>query len=266
MSTSDGREPTAIEVVEDRTAASTCDDGFLRVRRLTLRNVYEDGTVSRTYACDVVSRRYVDAVAVVLHGRDAAGSVHVALRTGVRPPVWLREAKAIPHAPPAPRLLAEVVAGVIEDEDAGPGGLETRAAAESLEEAGYAVDAASVRPLGAPLFPTPGVADEMVHFRHAEVDLEARGEPEGDGSVMEEAGEVVVLPLREAIRRCRSGALPDMKTEVMLLRLADAVGYVPALDCFLNDLPEAVHRAACSLPPLLPASEDGAERAAGADG
>ena len=43
--------------------------------------------------------------------------------------------------------------------------------------------------------------------------------------------------LGEAIAMCRDGRVPDMKTEVALLRLADHLGYVPALDAFIKDLP-----------------------------
>jgi hypothetical protein len=45
------------------------------------------------------------------------------------------------------------------------------------------------------------------------------------------------MRLRDAIAACRTGEVPDMKTEIALLRLADAVGYVPALDAFVDDLP-----------------------------
>lgn len=228
----------AIEVVEDRTDASRCDDGFVRVRRLLLRNVYDDGSTSRTYAYDVASRRHVDAVAVVLYDRDAQGRVRVALRAGVRPPVWLRRDRVLPHREQEHHLLAEIVAGVLEDEDAAEGGVENRAVAECKEEAGYDVDPADVCPLGGGLFPSPGVTDERVLFRVVETDLDERGEACGDGSVMEEDVEVVILPLREAIRRCRTGEIPDMKTEIALLRLCDAIRYIPALDCFVDDLPD----------------------------
>jgi hypothetical protein len=43
--------------------------------------------------------------------------------------------------------------------------------------------------------------------------------------------------LGEAIAACRSGAIPDMKTEIGLLRLADHLGYLPQLGCFVDDLP-----------------------------
>jgi len=247
----------AIDIVEDRTAGSRPDEGFLRLRRLTLVNRYADGSRSRPYACDVVSRRNVDAVAVVLHDRpvDRSSRVRVALRESMRPPVLLRA-----DHPPAPEegaplpLLAEIVAGVIEEQDGGVDGVEHRAAAECEEEAGYPVLPEHVRRLGASSFPSPGVTDERVHFRRVAIDLDRRGDAAGDGSVMEEAGEVVLLPLREAIRRCRSGEIPDMKTEIGLLRLADALGYVPVLDRFLDELPAPLRTAAAALAPLLPAA------------
>ena len=88
-------------------------------------------------------------------------------------------------------------------------------------------------------------------FRAVETDLDDRAGAVGDGSVMEEATEVVLLPLREAIRLCRTGEIPDMKTEIGLLRLCDAIGYVPALDRFVTDLPKYMQKRAATLPPLL---------------
>jgi hypothetical protein len=54
---------------------------------------------------------------------------------------------------------------------------------------------------------------------------------------MEECAKLVVLELGEAIAACRSGAIPDMKTEIGLLRLADHLGYLPQLGCFVDELP-----------------------------
>ncbi|MHC5010063.1 MAG: NUDIX hydrolase [Planctomycetota bacterium] len=241
-----------IEVVEDRTARTRSDEGFLRLRRYTLRNVFADGTVSDGYPCDVVSRRCEDAVAVVLYDRGRQGEPRVALRTCLRPPVLLRREKGLEDDDPERLLLTEVVAGILEHEDAGPDGIEARAATESREEAGYDVDPDAVTNLGAPLFPSPGTSDEKVFFRAVATDLEDRSEPTGDGSVMEAEGSVVVLPLREAIRRCRDGEFADMKSEVALLRLCDRIGYVPALDRFLDELPEGIREEARALPPLLP--------------
>ena len=61
--------------------------------------------------------------------------------------------------------------------------------------------------------------------------------PEGDGSVMEEATRPVVFDLDDAITQCRRGEIPDMKTELALLRLADQLGYVAQLGMFVDELP-----------------------------
>lgn len=212
----------AIDIVGDRTAELGPDEGFLQLRRLTMRNRYDDGSTSADYACDMVSRRRVDAVAVVLYDRTPDGSVRVALKEGVRPPVYLRKDKAIPHGGTAEHLLvAEIVAGMLEAEDDDGDGIERRAVAECMEEAGARVDRAAIATLGGPMFASPGLSDEMVHYRCVETDLGALGTPTGDGSVMEEAGGVVLLPLEEAIARCRDGRIPDAKTEIALVRLRD---------------------------------------------
>lgn len=230
------KEIVDIEVVEDRTAGAACDEGFLRLRRLSLRNRYADDSTSASYACDIVSRARVDAVAVVIYAIDAERRVRVALRTGVRPPVWFRREKTLVQPDDREHLLLpEIVAGLLEPEDVGPGGIERRAAIECLEEAGYRVDPGDMVTLGGPLFASPGITDECVHYRAVAVDLAARSEPQGDGSVMEEAGEVVLLDLDDAIARCRRGEIADAKTELGLLRLCNQIGYVPQLGRFLDD-------------------------------
>ena len=241
-----GRELERLEIVADRTGDVGPEEGFLRLKRFRVQNVYADGSQSAPYDCDVVSRRQPDAVAVLLYGRDAAG-VHVVLRSGVRPAVYLRRHKQFVQPDVGNHLLlVEMTAGLLEDDDGGPEGVARRAAAEAREEAGFHVAVLDVQPLGAASFPTPGISDEKVFYRAAPVDLEAGDTPRGDGSVMEEAGEVVVLPLPEAIRRCRRGEMPDMKTEVALLRLCHLIGFVPSLGCFLEDLPASIRERAVS--------------------
>ena len=227
-----------IEIVRDRTEELGPDEGFLRLKRLVLRNRYADGSYSGDYPCDVVSRVRMDAVAVVIYEITAQRRVRVALRTGVRPPVWFRKDKQPVQPDPAQHLLlAEIVAGVLEPEDCGPGGIERRAAAECLEEAGFDIDPSRFVPLGGPLFASPGITDEMVYYRAVETPLDAREAPHTDGSIMEEAGEVILLDLVEALRLCRDGTNPDAKTEIGLLRLCSLIGYLPELACFQSDLP-----------------------------
>ena len=228
-----------IELVADRTKESRCDEGFLKMRRLRLRNHYTDGTTSREYSCDVVSRPGADAVAVVLWHREEK-RILVHLRLGTRAAVYLRRDKKSELVQPDERTydtLEELVAGILEKEDTGPEGLRRRGALEAHEEAGYALSPGEVRILGSGFFPTPGVTDEKVFLAEAEVDPEDKGEAEGDGSVMEEGATTVVRELREAIAACRRGEIVDAKTEIGLFRLADALGYVPQLGLFVEELP-----------------------------
>jgi ADP-ribose pyrophosphatase len=233
------RRVVKIETVEDRTAGSRCDQGFLRLRRLRLRSHFSDGTVSREYGCDILSRQNVDAVAVVLYHR-AEGKVFVHLRRNTRAAVWLRREKQDELVRPDPRAydeIDELVAGVLEPVDKGEDGLKRRGAAEAREEAGFDVDPSRARELGPGFFPTPGVTDEMVWLVAVEVDPASAGAAHGDGSVMEEGASVHVRELTDAIAACRRGEIPDAKTEIGLLRLADWLGWVPQLDVWAKDLP-----------------------------
>ncbi len=232
-------ELVEIEIVADRTADSRCDTGFLRVSRLELRNRYADGSHSAPYPCDIVSRPGSDAVVAVLYERDARAQLAVLLREAPRAPVYLRRNKRFVHPDPREYLsLTEVVAGIVEESDgAGPAGRKLRAAREAHEEAGVRIAAESFREIGGETFASPGTSDEKIYFCAAEADLGAARDAPGDGSVMEEAGRLVLMELGAAIEACRSGAIPDMKTEVALLRLADHLGWLPQLGLFAADLP-----------------------------
>jgi len=237
----------AVEIVEDRTTESRCDQGFLTLRRLVVRNRYTDGTASAPYPCDVLRRPGSDAVVAVLY-RVHDGRIEVLLREALRVPIYLRRGETFVH--PDPReytSILEVVAGMVERSDP-PGrvGLQRRAAIEALEEAGCALAEGAFEVLGGETFASPGTGDEKLYFCAAEADLEmgaaagGDGSVPGDGSVMEEWGRLHVLELGAAIAACRNGAIPDMKTEVALLRLADHLGWVPALGRFLHELPTDV--------------------------
>ena len=236
---SGGARLRSIEVVEDRTATSRCDEGFLLVQRLLLRNHYEDGSVSAAYPCDVLSRRGSDAVVAVLYEIDRERRVRVVLRDAPRAPVYLRAHKTLVHPDPRTYVsLTELVAGVVEPGDPrGDAGLCRRAALEAQEEAGLAEPAEAFVVLGGGSFSSPGTADEKLYFCAAAVEAAAATPRGAEGSVMEECASLVVLELDEAIAACRSGAIPDMKTEVGLLRLADHLGYLPQLGCFVDELP-----------------------------
>lgn len=236
-----------IEVVRDRTAASRCDEGFLKLRRLVVRNLYEDGSASREYPCDVVRRPGSDAVVAVLYEVDAGGRVQVLLREAARAPIYLRRHETFVHPDPRVYLsILEVVAGIVEPDDpSGPAGLRRRAAAEAREEAGIEVAPERLEVLGGETFASPGTSDEKLYFVAGSAPL-STGPVTGDGSTMEEWGRLHRLELGAAIAACRDGRVPDMKTEVALLRLADRLGYLPQLGVFARDLPPelaARHRA-----------------------
>ncbi|MEM9800141.1 MAG: NUDIX hydrolase [Planctomycetota bacterium] len=228
-----------MEIAEDRTNSSRCDEGFLTLRRLVLRNAYADGTKSAPYPCDVLERPGSDAVVAVLYEWNS-GRVRVLLREAPRGPIYLRKDKTFVHPDPREYLtILEVVAGLVETSDPeGEPGLRRRAALEAHEEAGVEVAPNAIDVLGGETFASPGTTDEKLFFCAVEVDLEARTEAAGDGSVMEEWSRVHIVDLGEAIAMCRDGRIPDMKTEVALLRLADRVGYLPSLDRFVEDGPK----------------------------
>jgi len=215
-----------IEQLEDRTAQSRCDEGFIRVRRLTLQNHYSDGSTSRAYACDVIERKHIDAVAVVLYTRQGeTGEIHVGLREGVRPVLYYRHRRKPPIADPQDyQHFVEVVAGVLEEDNLGWEGLRRRAAVEVKEEAGFDIKPENVELLGGGLFSSPGTSDEKVYLAAAEVDPATQGPIPGDSSPMEEVARVFFLPLEEALEKSIKGEFEDGKTELCLWRLAWRLG------------------------------------------
>jgi ADP-ribose pyrophosphatase len=240
--TSGAMKLRSIEIVEDRTAESRCDEGFLKVARLRLQNLYDDGTRSAVYACDVVSRPGSDAVVAALYRMGPGRRVDVVLRASPRAPVYLRRAKSLVIPDDREYLaLLEVVAGILEPGDGdGDTGLRRRAAAEAREEAGCVQPDESFAVIGGGAFASPGTSDEKVYYCAGELREAPLHPPTGDGSVMEECAELVVRELSEAITACRAGEIPDMKTEIALLRLADHLGYLPQLGCFVDELPTAL--------------------------
>ena len=197
--------------------------GFLAIRRLRLRNRREDGSLSQPYTNDAIVRPYgQDAVVVAIFAR-VADAIHVLVRAGLRPSVALaRDASLAPLPEPPPGLVVtELVAGILEVSDRGAAGLAHRAAAETLEEAGFVVDPASVIVLGAGAFASPGALPEKEYFAAVEVDPSTQVALEGDGSAMEEGATTRWLELDAAIAACIAGEISDLKTEVGLRRLRD---------------------------------------------
>jgi ADP-ribose pyrophosphatase len=218
----------AIEILEDYSARSRVDEGFLRLKRLRATNRRADGTASREYRIDVIDRPTLDAVAVCLWARTAAG-VEVLTRRGLRPAAYFRRGQRAALPEPEYLLVEEIVAGVLEPGEIGLGALQRRGSDEALEEAGIAVAPEALRPLGGPFFLLPGIASEKIHLLEAEVArppgtdrYDAPGE--GDGSPLEEGAELEWRPLADAIRACEAGEIEDAKTELAFRRLAGRLG------------------------------------------
>ena len=216
-------DPAAIVAYEKTGEETFGGDGYLRVRRIHLLNVRADGSRSKPYFCELVDRprHGTDAVVVALWHRDAAGQVHVLLRSGLRPAIAFgRPPERLPVPDAHPYLLfTEVVAGIIEDDDHGEAGIRSRAAIEAWEEAGLRIPSENFKRLGGKVFPTPGMAPECFHLFEAEVDPRATHPPEGDGSPMEEGCVLRFVPLSAALAMCDRGEIEDAKTELALHRL-----------------------------------------------
>ena len=195
----------------------------LRLLRVHLRNQYADGSLSAPYFCELVDRpaHGTDAVVVGLWRRNSADqNIEVLLRKGLRPALRFgRDPARLAVPDRAPYLLLyEVVAGILENEDRGPEGIKRRAVQEAWEEAGVRLSEADIEPLGAPIFPSPGMSPEAFHLVCAEV-KESESEPSGDGSPMEHGAKLLWLSLSEALALCQRGEVEDAKTEVLLHRL-----------------------------------------------
>ncbi len=200
-------------------------DGFLRVERYRMTNRRADGTQSERYLCDFLGRpKGPDAVVVALYHRGTDNRVMVLLRDGLRPALILgRPDEELPVPESRVSLtFTEVVAGIIERDDHGTGGIQHRAAVEAHEEAGYRIAADDVAFLGAGTFPSPGSMPEKFWLTAAHVDdLDAREEPPTDGSPMEEGATVRWMELDDAIAACVRGDIEDCKTELVLRRLRE---------------------------------------------
>lgn len=198
--------------------------GFLRVRRVHLRNHRADGSRSDRYICDFLTRpKGLDAVVVALWHRSDA-RIRVMLRRALRPVLVLgRPAERTP-IPDARRYdrFTEVVAGIIEESDRGESGVRERAAIEVAEEAGYTVSPQAVELLGAGVFPSPGSMPEKFWLTAVHIENPDDAAPlHGDGSPMEEGAETFWIDLDEAIEACVRGDIEDLKTELILRRLRD---------------------------------------------
>ncbi len=212
-----------LEIVEDLSPPG--QSGFIRLKRRRYRAHYPDGTTSAPFVYDEIDRDALDAVVIVAHYRTADGAPQVYLRSSVRPPVANRvpERSPVPELDPPHGVLWELPAGLIERGEQNPEGPQVAAQRELAEELGFEVALGTLKQLGPSTFPAPGFVGERHFFFEVEVDPEKRAEPSLDGSALEHFGEVVAVPLEEALDHCRTGLIADAKTELALRRLRERV-------------------------------------------
>lgn len=210
---------TALEVIEDFSGSARCDEGFLQVRRLRVKNRRADGSVSPVYRVDVIDRPKLDAIAVLVWRRTAAGALEFLTRQNLRPAAYFRKDKT-PVVPDTQVHLfcEEIVAGLLEPEDVGVAGLQTRGAAEVLEEVGYAVQPSQIELLGAPFLLAPGILSEKIFAAACDVTGLTQGVPQGDGSPLEEGGKMRWRSGPELLAAVDAGQIQDAKTELILQR------------------------------------------------
>lgn len=209
---------TALDVVEDFTATGRCDEGFLHVRRLRVRNRREDGSFSPVYRVDVVDRPRLDAVAVLVYRRGPRGR-ELLTRQNLRPAAYFRKDKqpAVPDGR-VHLFCEEIVAGLLEPADSGEAGLRHRAAEEVLEEAGYRVKPEAVELLGPPFLVAPGILSEKIFLAAVDVTGLPHEEAAGDGSPLEEGGALSWRTPAELRAAIDGGVVQDAKTELALSR------------------------------------------------
>lgn len=214
---------TDLDVVEDFTSTGRCDEGFLHVRRLRVRNLRADGSHSVVYRVDVIDRPRLDAVAVLVWRRGAQG-LEFLTRQNLRPAAHFRRDK-VPNVPDGRSHLfcEEIVAGLLENDDRGEAGLRHRCVEEVLEEAGYTVSPQAIALLGPPFFVAPGIISEKIFLAAVDVSGLTAGAPEGDGSPLEEGGATQWRTQASLEQALADGTIQDAKTELALNRFLRAL-------------------------------------------
>ena len=113
--------------------------------------------------------------------------------------------------------------GLVKPGEKTPQGVVTTAQRELLEELGFEVETSQLQSLGPSTFPAPGIVSERLFYFHVAVDPNQRRAPELDGSPLERFGEVIDVPLSDALAWCTTGGIEDVKTEIGLRRFADII-------------------------------------------
>jgi len=212
-----------IKVLSELTNQKKCNEGFLQKKHFKIVNIYENNEKSREYYCDVVFRKQADAVGIVIFIIEE--KIQIVLRKCLRPPMLFRE-EVYPNEEMEPIFILEIPAGILEEGEENLNGINARAVIEIYEETGLKVDTSRIFSLGAPIITSPGMTYEKVYLRAVKISRDEwnnKEQHQGDGSPMEDGGELELLELDQAIRLCYNGEIGDGKTELALYRFKEFI-------------------------------------------
>ncbi len=194
---------------------------FLSLKRMRVRNEYEDGHVSRSYDFEMVERRGIDSVALIPF-RHTRGRVWILIKAGFRPALFQRGLRRAPGEGIRPRSLTfEAVAGSLEPGEWTDAHIDRRALAGLGGETGFHAKPAALITLGAGFFPSHGQCTEKIHLRGVRLDRRGQTPPRGDGSVNESETWTLWVEALDLLGRCRKGEIEDPKVEIGVLRLLE---------------------------------------------
>lgn len=208
--------------------------GYMTVRRYAMELRADDSDMPQASHCNVLSGpgHNVALVAVLLMHPD--GKLEVVLKAGdTRPARVLRG---------EPYVKLGAVGGRLDKTGKDAAAI---ARAEVTEEIGATVVDGGLVPLGEMALPTmPGESSEADRYFVALSKLAAAA-PQGDGDGLELPG--LMRPKRlsvaEAIASCDDGRVGEgARVRVAYGRAFDRLGYLPALDRYVFDLPESLKK------------------------
>ncbi|MFB3851062.1 MAG: hypothetical protein ACE14Q_03945 [Acidobacteriota bacterium] len=193
---------------------------FLKHNLFSVMHLYSDGSKSKKYSYELVSRKGTDSVVVLLYF-IRNGEVFVGLKEEARLAKVLRNLENKQASFPIKDCyLLEAVAGSLEPNEKNLKQIKKRVKTETLEEAGYDVNIDNIISLGKPFFSSPGQSTEKIYPFAVKIEKERHNKAIGDGSLLEkESGEIKFFPLKKAFKMIEQGRIEDAKTEISIHRL-----------------------------------------------
>lgn len=192
---------------------------FLKHNLFSVSHIYCDGSESRKYDYELLSRRGTDSVVALLYFIED-GQYFVGLKEQVRLSKVLRNVEKKEASFQIKNcFLLEAVAGSLEPGEKSLSEIKKRVKNEVLEEAGFAVKTGNIVSLGKPFFSSPGQSTEKIFPFAVKVEKEFQNESLGDGSLLEkESGKIRFFTLKKVQKMISEGRIEDAKTEISIYR------------------------------------------------